>query len=77
MKIDCDDGLEPSEYQTVLEALVDNRVLSIKLEENGLFRLREECDGFFLVRLTPEQLIALGNEIILTGFCAQKERAKP
>lgn len=79
MKIDCNDGLEPSEYRTVLEGLADNRIVSFTLEENGLFRVREECDGFFIVRLTPEQLIALGNEIILLGFCAQtkeKERAQ-
>ena len=65
MLLDCYAyGREMLEYPTVLAGLSDNRVLKIEREEDGRFRVSEGCDEYFSARLTPEQLAALGRELI-------------
>lgn len=56
--LDDKDGLLP--------ILLDARVLSIK-RKNGGFRVMEECDRYFDVSLTAEQLVNLGYELIALG----------
>ena len=63
--LDCNVyGRELMEYPTVLAGLSDNRILIIEREEDGRFRVSEGCDEYFSARLTPEQLAALGRELI-------------
>jgi len=65
MLIDCNAyGSEMLEYPTVLAGLSDNRVLTIERGEDGRFRVAEGCDNYFSARLTPEQLAAMGRELI-------------
>lgn len=47
-----------------LERLSSHRVFSIERTKLGLFEVREGFDGYFSVVLTPEELRALGQEII-------------
>lgn len=42
----------------------ENRVLSLESNGDGTFRLREECDGYFLIELSAEDLERLGQEFI-------------
>lgn len=63
MLIDCT-CYGPGEYPTVLEALEENRVFSVKRQKGGRFRVQEECDRYYAAYLTPEQLRALGQELI-------------
>jgi len=67
-KIDCDAyGTEILEYSTISEALQHNRIVKISpVEINGerFFEVNEECDEHFRARLTPEQLLAWGEELI-------------
>jgi len=55
--------LQPVEYETLLEALADQRVMTIEVKDGG-FEVGEACDNYFSVRLTPDQLRALGEELI-------------
>jgi hypothetical protein len=63
----------PGTYASVLDSLVDNRVVRISREEGGTFRLMELCDEFYSVRLDPEQLAALGRELIEMAVTATKQ----
>lgn len=58
-----DGKLRPLEYETLLEVLADLRVMTITAKYN-YFEIVEACDYYFSVRLTPEQLRALGEELI-------------
>jgi hypothetical protein len=51
-------------FDTLLLALADNRIVKIKKTADGNFRIREACDDYFSVELTPSQLTALGKELI-------------
>lgn len=51
-------------FDTLLRALADNRIVKIRKTEDGNFRLREACDDYYNVHLTPSQLAALGKELI-------------
>lgn len=65
-------GKESSSYKTILEALSENRVFNIKLEQ-GKFRIKEGCDNFYDLYLTPEQMKELGEEIIALSLQANKD----
>ena len=62
----CDN--KPVDSNTVLDALAENRIVSIMPVVQGIcsgkFRVREECDRYFEAYLTREQLAAFGKEII-------------
>ena len=51
------------EYETILDALKENRIFEIERIDGG-FEITEGCDQYFRVRLTPEQLKALGEELM-------------
>lgn len=56
--------INDEKYNTMLEALADQRVFGIGVEEDNKFTIQEGCDNYFEVELTKEQLILLGQEII-------------
>jgi hypothetical protein len=62
--------IKPVEYDTLLEALADQRVMTIEAKEGG-FEIREKCDNYFSVRLTPDQLRELGEELIAIAHTPQ------
>ncbi len=43
---------------------IDGRVFSIKAMPDGTFRIREECDGYFAMYFTADELRELAQEII-------------
>ena len=47
----------------MLEAALDNRIFSVQCAD-GKIALQEECDGNFVMDITPNQLRALGEELI-------------
>lgn len=51
------------EYETVLDALHDFRVVSVRGNKDGTFTVCEECDDYYSITLTKEQLIALADEL--------------
>ncbi len=62
--VDCDAyGREILEYDSISEALADNRVVKITKMEDGKFKVREMCDEYFSSCLTREQLIAWAEEL--------------
>lgn len=61
MLIDTSDGV--SEYTSVLAALKDARVVTIKPMPDGRFRVRERCDRYFGVYLTSAQVLTLADEL--------------
>jgi len=62
--IDCRAyGGPPVSSPTILAALDDNRIVSVKPRPDGRFQVREECDGYFRGYLTREQLHALADEL--------------
>jgi hypothetical protein len=65
MLIDCNAyGNEPLEYDTVSEALADNRVVKVTRLGLETFGVYEMCDEYFCAKLTAEQLRAWGKELI-------------
>lgn len=52
-----------SEFETVLDAALNSRVFSVRANEDGTFEVREECDDYYHITLTKEQLIALADEL--------------
>ena len=62
--VDCDAyGREILKYDSISEALADNRVVKITKMEDGRFKVREMCDEYFSARLTRDQLIAWAEEL--------------
>ena len=57
-------NIHGQDYNTLLEALDDQRVFGIVVEEDNTFIMQEQCDNYFEVELTREQLLLLGQEII-------------
>lgn len=58
-------GMEPIECDMIMDALDDNRILHIYKHDDGLnFCINEGCDKYYGGILTPEQLVALGQELI-------------
>ena len=49
-------------YSSILEGLLGERVLEIKPKPEG-FRVREQCDDYFYVYLTRDQMLTLADEI--------------
>ena len=65
MLIDCNAyGKEPLEYDTVSEALGDNRIVLVTKLPDGRFRVEECCDRWYYADLTQDQLRAFGQELI-------------
>lgn len=58
-----DDFEELDADKPILEAIKDARVLSVKKQPDGRFRVREECDKYYAVCLTREQLHQLADEL--------------
>lgn len=58
-----DDFEELDADKPILEAIKDERVFSVKKQPDGRFRVREECDKYFEVHLTREQLHQLADEL--------------
>ena len=52
-----------TEYKTMLEAMKDNRIFTVD-RTDAVFVIREHCDEWFWADLTPDQLRALGQELI-------------
>jgi len=50
---------------TLLKALLNARVLDISKLDNDEFCLNEACDDWFSISLTKQELINLGNELIM------------
>ena len=71
-KIDCANwGGTAIESDSVLSALAENDIVSVTPvdvkeypEQAGMFLIKEMCDEYFIGFLTPEQLAALGRELI-------------
>jgi hypothetical protein len=53
----------PQEFNSVLDALKSERVIKIARYADG-FDVREGCDGWFYLLLSPDQLHLLGEELI-------------
>lgn len=51
------------EYPSVLAALRDANVVTIKRMPDGRYRVRERCDRYYGVYLTPEQMLAWADEL--------------
>lgn len=54
---------ETGEYLSVLEALKDANVLTVKPMPDGRFRVRERCDRYYQVILMREQVLAWADEL--------------
>ena len=58
------DGLQwTPKSETLLLAIKDARVMSIKPTSDGRFRIEEKCDDYYSVILTKEQMLMLAEEI--------------
>ena len=64
--------LQPVEYETMLEALANQRVMTVEAKDGG-FEVGEACDNYFSVRLTPEQLRQLAEELIALAHTSNAE----
>jgi hypothetical protein len=64
--------LQPVEYETLLEALADQRAMTIEAKDGG-FEVGDACDNYFSVRLTPDQLRALGEELIALAHASNEK----
>ena len=53
---------EPIEYPTMLAAIDDQRIMTVKRKEGG-FNLMENCDRYYSLDVTPDQLRALAREL--------------
>lgn len=49
---------------TMLELMEEERIFYISKESDGMFRITENCDDYFSVKLTKESLEQLGKEMI-------------
>ena len=54
---------DPQEFARVLDWLKHSKVVSVKPQPDGNFRVREECDAYFSKMLTREQLLMLADEL--------------
>ncbi len=45
---------------SILAALKDANVFTVKLQSDGTYRVRERCDRYYAVYLTREQMLAWG-----------------
>ena len=62
------DDITPVEYPTWLSAMEKENIFSVTLRD-GEFHVEEECDGWYHVVLTAEQVRALGYELVaLSGL---------
>ena len=52
-----------AETPSILSRLEDKRIFSIELFEDG-FMICEQCDAYFWVKLTREELLQLAAEIL-------------
>jgi len=68
--------LQPVEYDTLIEALDNQRVMTVEAKEGG-FEIGEACDNYFSVRLTPDQLRALGEELIAFAHASNAADQRP
>lgn len=68
--------LQPVKYKTLLEALEDQRVMTVEAKDGG-FEIGEACDNYFSVRVTPEQLRALGEELIALAHTPNDALCRP
>lgn len=48
----------------MLDKLAKARVFSVSWDGVGMFRIQEECDGYFRLDVAPDELVALGRELI-------------
>ena len=64
--------LQPVEYDTLLKALEEQHVMTVEAYDGG-FEVYEACDNYYSVHLTPEQLRALGEELIALAHAANVE----
>ena len=55
---------------TMLAALAEARIFNV-LVEGDQFVVEEACDYAFSVKLTPEQMSALANELLLMALAAK------
>lgn len=62
MLIDTDTG-SPTDYPSVLAALREENVLTVKRLADGRYRVRERCDRYYAVYLTRDQLVAWADEL--------------
>jgi hypothetical protein len=59
------------EADTLLAALAKARVLKVTKNADGSFELEERCDGYFGVRLTRDQVLALAEELRALADCGK------
>lgn len=69
--VTLDNGtLKGAQGATMLAALAEARVLNVRVEDDQ-FIVEEACVYAFQVRLTPEQMAILANELLLMAHAAQ------
>jgi len=51
--------------ESIIDILKDNKIISISKDKNGIFTIEEECDNYYRVNLTKNQMISLSKEIQL------------
>ena len=56
--------VESIDYDTICEALDDNRSVTIAPTSDGRFEIREACDGYYFAHLSADLLRAWGKELI-------------
>lgn len=64
-----------TEYGSVLEALGEERIFSVAVNENG-FCFTEECDNYFDTTISKEQMLMLAAEIVDLANSADSTPAK-
>lgn len=53
----------PTDHPSVLAALKEANVVTVKPQPDGRFRVRERCDRYYAVYLTREQMLAWADEL--------------
>jgi phosphoribosylformylglycinamidine (FGAM) synthase PurS component len=56
-------NVRDSEYHTILEALNYEGVFSVSKNKDGEFEIMEECDRYFSITITKDQMLMLINEL--------------
>jgi len=65
IKLETGDDSYKGKGETVISALKDARVASIKKTDDGMFSIQEQCDGYFYAKLSKEQMLALIDELTM------------
>lgn len=64
MKYDVVGNRHSGRYDTMLAALNNLNIMHVEVNKTGGFDIWEGCDSFYFANVTPDQLRALGEELI-------------